>query len=190
MLEKEYKYLISEEIYKELREKFSESKQRVIKNEYLLDTEGILEKNHVTVRVREEDSRKFFQIKQHIQSEKKFEKLTLREEYSREITDEKITTEEIKEEIKTFAQLNIKDIYSAGMLKTIRNQTDLGNKSVLCMDKNLYLDITDYEVEIEFQGKEPSESAKSIMKIMEEKSKQSQGGKRTRFLKRLRRTAE
>ena len=99
MLEKEYKYLISEEIYKELREKFSESKQRVIKNEYLLDTEGILEKNHVTVRVREEDDRKFFQIKQHIQSEKKFEKLTLREEYSREITDEKITTEEIKEEI-------------------------------------------------------------------------------------------
>ena len=84
----------------------------------------------------------------------------------------------------------MKDIYSAGTLKTIRNQIDLGNKSVLCMDKNLYLDITDYEVEIEFQGKEPSESAKSIMKIMEEKSKQSQGGKRTRFLKRLRRTVE
>ena len=187
MLEKEFKYLISAEFYTELMKIiFCDEPQEIINN-YYLDSEGLLQNNHVTVRLREKNGEKFFQIKQNLNQHDNIQGfLAIRKEYSCKVDDDENFLEKILFEVKKHTELNVKNLYLAGTLKTIRNQVELGDSTVLCLDKNIYIDIIDYEAEIEFKEKEPSDEAKVFMNLLEENSLNSQGGKRTRFLRRLR----
>ena len=187
MLEKEFKYLLSAEFYGELMKIFFCEEPQEITNHYYLDSDGLLQKNHVTVRVREKNGEKFFQVKQNAKHDDRSQNfLAIREEYSCRIEDEKFFSERILSEVRACTKLNVKDLYLVGSLKTLRNQVALGNSSVLCLDKNIYLGTVDYEAETEFKGKEPSDAAKALMKLLEENALEPQGGKRTRFLRRLR----
>ena len=189
MLEQEFKYLITAEFYSDLKEKFLCGAPLEITNTYYLDTQGLLQGNGVTVRIREESGRRFFQVKQKLKHPPKTEgALTIREEYSSEI--ESFAADKILSAVRNLTQLDVQDLYPAGQLQTFRGQIELGNSSVLCLDRNIYLDSVDYEAEIEYSGEEPSARAKAMAALLEKNSLPYCGGKRTRFLRRLRQLAQ
>ena len=140
-VETEYKYLISNELFKELLSKcskkydFLEHKLQV--NYYYDTAENLLNRSKTTVRIRQNLNKMKLQIKKHrIENDT----LSVSDEYSSSVNE-------------LPSVLKIPDVQDPvtlkGVLITERNIYTFGENSSICFDTNIYLGVCDYEIEIE-----------------------------------------
>ena len=97
------------------------------------------------MRVRYIDERYLLQIKTPVFEEGA---LHIKKEYEEEAdgVPEVISFEKLKK----ITGKNMGDAYLIGALKTVRCELTWGNGVTVCLDKNEYLGITDYEIEVEY----------------------------------------
>lgn len=146
MIEKEYKVLLSEQNYTKIKSYFVWQDEFEQINYYYDDEEHFLTKNNITLRIRNKKGKLYLQSK----TPKKYENaLSIKEE--KELCISKIY--EIIPESLIFDLLgkNLKNVKKIGYLKTLRSFNNTTFKNVeLCLDKNVYLGKTDYELELEY----------------------------------------
>lgn len=180
MIEQEYKYMISCEGFNILLKKYKSINPILISNSYYSDTNGILNSKHITVRFREINHKCIWEIKYPVLNQCKLDSaLSLRQEYSIEAS-KKLSPEDLF----NITGVKIDSLICIGKLVTLRHEIKIDSYNFLCLDKNEYLGITDYECELEFTG-----SSANIVLLNQLKAFAIYGitgGKRTRFLRRLR----
>lgn len=173
--EEEFKYLVSYEWYQMMLSKCSArypSYNDCLQVNYYYDTEDyVLNKMNTTVRIRQKDDVSELQIKKH-------------HKYDREL----VTSDEYTKEIDVLPYMikatSIPCILRLkGVLITERRTFTFGNNSIICFDKNVYLGICDYEVEIEVD-KSDIDEALEIVAYLNVEQKQIES-KSERFFKRL-----
>lgn len=185
MIEKEYKYLIDEKSFMEFKNKINFDKCNTIINYYYTDSNGILNRNNITVRYREQNAKNTWEIKYPLKTNEmntadRDSHLAIRKEFSK-YGDKKhpITTEEIM----SITGCNILDLVEQGCLKTIRYTKYLDENNILYLDINYYLGLIDYEIELEYKSDNPD--SKIFLELQKVSKLESIGGKRTRFLRKL-----
>lgn len=140
--ETEYKFLVSKEQITKYFAFFVNDYRKVITKlqvNYYYDTKSnMMNKDDVTVRVRQERDTMKWQIKRHSE---KCGALFLSDEYSGNIENlpYSLTVDGVIEE------LSLK-----GSLVTLRREINFGVGGKLCFDTNMYLGIIDYEIEVEY----------------------------------------
>lgn len=156
--ETEYKFLVSKEQFEKyfalLTKKYGKVTTKLQIN-YYYDTEGnILNKNDVTVRVRQENDQLKWQIKRHTA---KYGVLFSSDEYcgSLDFLPGNIKFNEIKE-----------NLILKGSLITERRTINFGAGGKLCFDFNMYLGAYDYEIEVEYSERDES-SGEAIAAIFD-----------------------
>lgn len=139
--EKEFKYVVSAELFQAFMSKCNEEypfvKYKLQANYYYDTDENALNKLRTTVRIRQQHSDMKLQIKRH-----------------RKNKDGLATSDEYSGQIDTLpSTLKIPEVYDAlilkGVLITERTMFSFGGNSIICFDSNMYLGICDYEIEIE-----------------------------------------
>lgn len=139
--EKEFKYVVSAELFQTFLSKCNEEYQFVkhkLQANYYYDTDkDALNKLRTTVRIRQQHSDMKLQIKRH-----------------RENKDGLATSDEYSGQIDTLPfTLKIPDVYDVlilkGVLITDRRMFSFGENSTICFDSNMYLGTCDYEIEVE-----------------------------------------
>lgn len=151
MTETELKSIIDRETYQKVKEAFKWQSVKTQTNYYYTDREDALREKRIMVRVREVDGRFALQVKLHknenspmqICDEREFE-IDSAPDIIDTTTAKKITGEDVGE------------LYKMGSAKTKR-RTFTRSGSELCLDKTVYFDKTDYEVEVEFEEKMSAE---------------------------------
>lgn len=149
MVEIEYKFLINSNEYELINDRFSRysSYENIIQTNYYYDTsEFYLYSNNITFRVREKKSVLNAELKYPIE---KKGALTIKKEYEKrintiptEINLHYIDCQDIIEEDRF--------LFLKGFLITQRITFFYDKMISVCLDKNYYNGITDYELEIEF----------------------------------------
>ena len=172
--ETEYKFLVSKEQFEKyfalLVKKYGKATTKLQIN-YYYDTEGnTLNKNDVTVRVRQENDRLMWQIKRHTA---KYGVLFSSDEYcgSLDFLPGIIKFNETKE-----------DLILKGSLITERRTICFCTGGKLCFDFNMYLGANDYEIEVEYTGQDKS-SGDAIATIIDSDTKVTGETKSNRFFK-------
>lgn len=172
--ESEYKFLVSKEQFVKyfalLVKKYGTATTKLQIN-YYYDTEGnILNKNDVTVRVRQENDRLKWQIKRHTA---KYGALFSSDEYcgSLDFLPRNIKFNETKE-----------DLILKGSLITERRTICFGTGGKLCFDFNMYLGANDYEIEVEYTRQDKS-SGDAIATVISSDTKVTGETKSNRFFK-------
>lgn len=172
--ETEYKFLVSKEQFEKyfalLVKKYGKATMKLQIN-YYYDTEGnTLNKNDVTVRVRQENDRLKWQIKRHTA---KHGALFSSDEYcgSLDFLPGIIKFNEIKE-----------DLILKGSLVTERRVINFGVGGKLCFDINIYLGVIDYEIEVEYSEQDKS-SGDAIATIIDSDTEVTCETKSNRFFK-------
>jgi uncharacterized protein YjbK len=153
MIENEFKYLVSEENFKRLQElirnKYPHSLSLFIhQTNYYYDTSDFyLHKNKITLRARAIDNKIEMQFK-------RSEKVTGQDKKSTEFHR---YLENIPKTIpSSFIPADItEDANLLGSLTTERTSFQISNEVRIDFDKNNYLGITDYEIEIEYENELP-----------------------------------
>ena len=138
---------------------------------YYYDTEGnTLNKNDVTVRVRQENDRLIWQIKNHTAQ---YGALFSSDEYcgSLDFLPGIIKLNEINEEL-----------ILRGSLITERRTINFGTRGKLCFDFNMYLGTNDYELEVEY-SKQDKSIGDAIATIIDSDTKETGTTKSNRFFK-------
>ena len=187
MIEIEYKFLISEFLFEDIIKNFKLKNPIRQVNNYFIDTDGVLRANHITVRIREYETNKLFQIKfksnKSLETHyKKQDHLAIREEYSREIYE---ISEITISEIENVTGIKIKDLVNVGSMITHRYKFFIEENVIIYLDKNEYLDTCDFEVEIEIYNKQEIDINKILNKLNITEYQDKIRGKCTRFLKAL-----
>ncbi|MFI3283990.1 MAG: CYTH domain-containing protein [Erysipelotrichaceae bacterium] len=136
-IEKEYKTLINSANYQTMMD-FYQVKARKQVNYYFDTPEGLFNKN-LNVRIRQIDDQYFFTLK-HYQGQLY--------EYEFEISSLSIDDLNVQ---KLLTQFDIKNLKCIGSLTTYRAMIK-DTYGELCIDKNLYFDQVDYEVEYELSN--------------------------------------
>ena len=133
-IEKEYKMMLEEKQFNTIINGLNFDKINVQTNHYYSCP------NNMGMRVRELNGRYFFTLKHFINNEVR--------EYEWEINDLSLNDSRIKD---LFEELKIESYQYLGELKTTRylKYYELGE---LCLDKNEYLNICDYELEYELKN--------------------------------------
>lgn len=140
--ETEYKFLVSEEQFNKYFEFFVEKYGKAVTKlqvNYYYDTEdNMLNKNDVTVRIRQERGKLKWQVKKHSE---KCGALFSSDEYSGSI-----------EELPRFLRVDgvKKELLLKGSLMTERRVINFGAGGNLCFDISMYLGVIDYEIEVEY----------------------------------------
>ena len=172
--ETEYKFLVSKQLFEKyfvlLVKKYGEATTKLQIN-YYYDTEGnTLNKNDVTVRVRQENDRLIWQIKRHTA---KYGALFSSDEYcgNLDLLPRIIKFDEIKE-----------DLILKGSLITERRTINFGTGGKLCFDFNMYLGTYDYEIEVEYFEQDKS-LGDAIATIIDSDAKETGATKSNRFFK-------
>lgn len=147
MVEKEYKAMISIEQYEHIKLMFQWEKCVMQKNYYFDTNDMHCAKNNITVRIRQKEHNYYLQVKMPICCEGG---LHIKKEYEKELHHLKdvITSNDFKE---LFIPVDIPDVKQIGNLITERLEFNI-NGTTLCLDKNLYNNIVDYEVEVEYSS--------------------------------------
>lgn len=145
VVEKEIKVLISESTYEILQKSFSWNESIVQINHYYADNENMIDKIGCSVRVREVHRQKLLQIKLPIYKEN-----TLHIKNEIEIPVTEIPEYLDNQTLYSIIGLRFNDIKKIGSLKTERLICDVSESIKICLDKNTYLDVVDYEIEIEY----------------------------------------
>ena len=177
MLEKEIKVLIDYNMYNDLIKKFDFEEPYTQTNYYY--SNGVVDSN-MTIRVREIDGEMKLQVKnpKYISGS-----LHIKEEHECQITN--IPDSISKSAINELIGLEIpEDLNCIGKLITERRICNKFDSVEIAIDINKYLDITDYELEIEYRNEYPNDLIDTIKKMgicLSEDVK----GKNTRFNHRL-----
>lgn len=138
----EYKFLVTEKQFRALGERFSETYSEgpsKIQINYYYDTyDNKLNKENVTVRIRQVYDKLKWQIKRHSGENGAF---FVSDEYSGDLSDlpRSVAVNGINEML-----------YLKGNLITERKIFYFSNRSMICFDINVYLGAIDYEIEIEY----------------------------------------
>lgn len=152
MKEIEYKFMINAEQFYRILYKYNFEKPIKQVNYYYVDSEKKIRKNHITVRVRDFGSEMYLQIKfgnkEDYSCAPEGMYLTVREEYSRKVTG---LDDVKKNEIEQITGIQLKDIMNVGHMITFRYRCHIKDGINLCLDKNLFLDMCDYEIEVELE---------------------------------------
>jgi len=157
MVEKELKTLLDEQLYNTLLSHFEWDEQIVQVNHYYIDKQKILAEKNISVRVRHIGSQYLLQIKRPILIDKG---LHIKDEYEEELNDiPKLVT---SEKLCTITGTNIGDARLVGNLTTERHICQWDEYTTVCLDKNSYLGIVDFELEIEHSNRVDQNLAKLL----------------------------
>lgn len=175
--EKEIKILLNEEEYNKILNFFVWNKEYTQNNYYYGNLKETSAKSANTIRIREKKGKIFLQVKI-----RKVERgsLHIQEEYERELED--IPSVVSKLELKELTEYDFpSDVYLLGVLSTTRRECCLFPDIIICLDKNNYFEMEDYEVEIEFTQYYPSQVI-GVLKEIGIITNRKARGKYTRFL--------
>lgn len=143
-LETEYKFLLSKSEFVMIEARCDElglKKSQYVQINYYYDTEdNVYFKNNTTIRIRQIENALKMQIKQHRSTNSEFR---LSDEYEKEVEQ----LPRVVDHPDTNERLICK-----GFLVTERKKYLFGNNIRVCLDHNLYLGVSDYEVEVEFEA--------------------------------------
>lgn len=178
MLETEWKSIITKQQYEDLESMFSWDWVKEQINHYYTDSTGELKKSGITLRVRTKDSKSVIQVKTHKNANSALQ-----------ICEEKeFPTLDIP---KLFTASDVNDMTGIeveaaclGSLSTLRHSLFYTDGVEICLDKNEYLDTTDYEIEIEYTKEVPQELINKLSDVGVTFDTPSIG-KCTRFMQRL-----
>ena len=179
MLEKEVKILLSIQEYERLFSIFDFEEPFIQTNYYYEDSKSAI--NNVTIRIREKNDKYKLQVKipKNIEGS-----IHIKEEYEEDI--DKVYETIDKEILKQATEIDFEDdLLLIGKLVTKRLVCNKYDDVVIALDANKYLDVKDYELEIEYCNEYPQ----YIMDILKEhdiKINDLVLGKNNRFNKRLR----
>lgn len=152
MIEKEVKVLLSKEEYSLLLGQFDWDEVRTQINHYYTDKENGRKNKAITIRVRECNNKAVLQIKvpmQEQESEEEQAALHLSKEFEAELNS--IPKEIDGTFLRELCSIPFPDVRKAGSLTTIRHICNWDDNTELCLDKNNYLNVEDYELEIEYK---------------------------------------
>ncbi|MBD7912520.1 CYTH domain-containing protein [Clostridium cibarium] len=158
MIEQENKVLLSRFQYDIIDKKFKWNEVIEQKNYYYVNDFTI--NKDITVRVREKKSRLLLQVKIPIS---KKESLHIKKEYEKEILE--LPTLITSKELEDLCGCKLGDVKYLSELQTLRKVCNWSNNVEICLDLNKYLNITDYELEIEYVGLEPRELIEHLTNI-------------------------
>lgn len=140
-IEKEFKFLVSDEQFKALLSRCSMKypfvKHKLQANYYYDTANNALYKAKTTVRIRQYHTDMKLQIKKHREHKNG---LSTSDEYS-------VKIDELPSALKIPYVYD--DLCLKGVLITERKTFSFGENSVICFDGNMYLGICDYEIELE-----------------------------------------
>ncbi len=176
MTETELKSIIDERTYQKVKEAFNWQSVKTQTNYYYTDADGILRQKRIMTRVREVDGKFVIQVKLH-KNENSPMQICDEREYETEDAPDVIDAETAKR----ITGEDVGELYKMGSAKTKR-RSFYRNGSELCLDKTVYYDNTDYEVEVEFEGKMSAEILMRLTMLGVEFNKNCVG-KFSRFLK-------
>ena len=179
MLETELKSLLDKNTFEKIKNHYNWDKIFSQENHYYTDTTGVLAKNRATFRIRVIDNIPKLQIKLHknrnsalqICEEKEFDIDTIPEQIS-------------EQDAKKYTELDTGKLIKLGSNVTLRHSYMYNKNVEICLDYNTYLDIEDYEIEVEYVGECPTkllDELKGLGVAFTEKS----SGKYSRFIKRF-----
>lgn len=147
MIEKEYKALITQKQYEYIKLMF-EWKKCIIQKNYYFDTDEMYcSQNDITVRIRQKKEGYYLQVKTPICCEGG---LHIKKEHEKKLHHLKdvITKSDFE---KLSIPVIIPDVKRIGHLITERLEYSF-NQTTLCLDKSVYNNIVDYELEIEYNS--------------------------------------
>lgn len=174
-VEKEIKILLDEEQYLEVMNYFNFEKPVEQMNYYYANDEII--NSDITIRIR----KKLGQVKLQFKVPQKIEgSLHVKAEYEHKVDE--VSDYISKEEIYNVCGFSCKDDAKLlGNLKTIRRICNAYPNVEIALDKNLYFDVVDYEIELEYIGEFPQDILDELEKINIYSGKDI-SGKNKRFL--------
>lgn len=157
MTETEMKSIIDEETYKRVKRAFNWDSVKEQVNNYYTDENGILREKRVMVRVRVVDGVSKIQVKLHKNAASPLQ-ICEETEYEIENALEVIDADTAR----NITGMDVGELRKIGSATTLR-RVKRHNGSELCLDMTTYFDKTDYEAEVEYEGKM---SAELLMKLM------------------------
>lgn len=178
MLETELKCMLTKEQYERLENIFTWDWVKEQINSYYTDSKNELKRNGITLRVRTKDNVSKIQVKIH-KNEASALQICEESEFETNTIPDGFTAEECKR--MTGIAL---PVVRLGSLTTLRHSLIYCDGVEICLDKNNYLDKTDYEIEIEYTKEIPAK----LMDILCSEGvefKAAATGKCSRFMMRL-----
>ena len=144
MLETELKCMLDEETYNRLEKMFEWDSVFDQTNGYYSDPSGMLKKSGITLRARTIDGKSVIQVKAHKNDDSPLQ-ISEESEYKTDAVPDQFTPDEVK-------RMTGLEVSAAllGSLTTRRHSLMYSDGVEICLDKNDYLDKTDYEIEIEY----------------------------------------
>lgn len=150
MQETELKVLLTEEQYVVLCKKFKCNKVVNQINFYYSDELNIIRNQGITVRVRGKDNRARLEIKVPCGEQGLVHR---KNEYAKDL--EAIPLNIDRKTIKEIADIEVPRVAMKGYLITERKMVNWDNETEICLDRNQYLSVTDYELEVEYNDRIP-----------------------------------
>lgn len=178
-LEKEYKFLISRDLFSKINADINWQQEYEQVNYYFLDDQELLVNNNITVRVRTLNARYKLQVKVPVLKEG-----FLSEKNEYEYILKKLPERIPGADISKICGFDLSDLSCIGTLATLRKTCHLYKGAKLCLDYNRYLDTEDYEVEIEVTGE--CDLNNFIKKYELDRQFNNSAGKFSRFMNRYR----
>ena len=178
MLETELKCMLDEGVYKQLETMFVWDSVTDQENHYYSDPSGALKKNGITLRVRTKNGKHVIQVKAHKNADSPLQ-IAEESEYMTDTVPESFTHEEVM-------KMTGLDVPASrlGSLTTRRHSLMYCDGVEICLDKNDYLDKTDFEIEIEYTKEIPAGLMADLSSAGVE-FKNAAVGKCSRFMQRL-----
>lgn len=156
MTETEIKSIIDEKTYERAKKAFKWDSVKKQTNHYYTDEAGALREKRIMVRVRVIDGVGKIQVKLHKNDNSPLQ-ICEETEYETEGVSDVIDADTAK----MITGLDVGPLHRMGEATTLRHSFK-HNGSELCLDKTTYFGKTDYEVEMEYDGKM---SADMLMKL-------------------------
>lgn len=151
-LEKEVKVVLNKREYCKINDLLTWEKQYLQTNYYYGAENCLINGDIPTIRIRKKNQELFLQVKITIAKEGA---LHIKKEYEKQI--EKVKAFISKEELMELTGENFEnDVKMIGELETYRKVCRSSENIEVCLDRNRYLDIEDYELELEYSGDYPS----------------------------------
>lgn len=143
--------MLNEETYNRLEKMFVWDRVFEQTNGYYSDLAGALKKNGITLRARTIDGSSVIQVKAHKNAGSALQ-ISEESEYKTDNIPEQLSAGEVKEMTGLEVPASL-----LGSLTTKRHSLMYADGVEICLDKNDYLDKTDYEIEIEYTRDIPTE---------------------------------
>lgn len=171
------KIILKEEQYEKLKNIYDWHKNLVQVNYYYDNRDYQMGDRGITIRVREINRRFYLQAKIPVTYKNS---LHIKEEYEKEIDFLPLSISQ--KELYQLTGNEIYDVELLGKLETERFICNWKDDVEICLDKNKYLNIGDYELEIEYKGKYPVYLMEKLQEIGVYEASKAEG-KFTRFIR-------